>query len=346
MLKLKAMIEYTKKFNILYVEDDLELLKETQELLENYFLHLDVACNGQEGLDKYTQYYESNNKTYDIVLTDISMPKINGIEMSKEILKINDLQAIIIISAHNEVDYLMQAINIGINGFITKPINNEQLINVLYKVSQAVSDHNYVHEHIQNMEDLVLQLEKSSRLLDTIIHKPQRKKSKSTRDNVVTADKTSSFMKEQVQDLVNYDLEELCEIQEEIDVNLINVLNEIHNIDKQSIEKIIVMFERYSSILTRYNFFDELSYSMKEFVQALKDNELPQEREVVENIFMLLESFMYVLGKWHSDLKLGDESKINALDASLISDLGTITNMWIQKEHQISEEEVDGIFDF
>ena len=61
---------------------------------------------------------------------------------------------------------------------------------------------------------------------------------------------------------------------------------------------------------------------------------------------MLLESFMFVLGHWQDDISKGDGTKVNSFDASLISDMYTITNLWTQKEQEDSEEDLDDIFDF
>ena len=106
------------------------------------------------------------------------------------------------------------------------------------------------------------------------------------------------------------------------------------------------MFSKYSSILNFYSFFDELSSRMSSFSATMRENPLPESKESTRNIFMLLESFIYVLGKWHDDIASGDESKINQFDASIISDMDTIINMWIEKEHECSEDDLDGIFDF
>ncbi len=359
-MELKLLLEYTKDLKVLYVEDDNQLLNTTKELLDNYFKTIDTAQDGQDGLDKYFQYNKNNDEYYDIVITDINMPRLNGIEMSKVMLSMNPDQEIIITSAHNEIEFLSNAIELGINGFITKPIKNEQLTKVVYKVSQSISNKKFVDSHVEVIENLNLRLEeqnrelltkneelvKSFRMLDTMVNKNKLTDTKNEQEIVAGAESDEDLIKAQVQDLIKDDLEELREIHAEIDFAIINIMKDESSVSVETIEKLAEQFVKYASILSFYTFFDELGSSMSKFSNTLKDNPLPENEETVKNIFMLLESFMYVLGKWQEDLSSGDESKINSFDASIISDMHTITNMWTQQEVPDVEEDLDDIFDF
>ena len=359
-MELKLLLEYTKDLKVLYVEDDNQLLNTTKELLDNYFKTIDTAQDGQDGLDKYLQYNKNNDEYYDIVITDINMPRLNRIEMSKVMLSMNPDQEIIITSAHNEIEFLSNAIELGINGFITKPIKNEQLTKVVYKVSQSISNKKFVDSHVEVIENLNLRLEeqnrelltkneelvKSFRMLDTMVNKNKLTDTKNEQEIVAGAESDEDLIKAQVQDLIKDDLEELREIHAEIDFAIINIMKDESSVSVETIEKLAEQFVKYASILSFYTFFDELGSSMSKFSNTLKDNPLPENEETVKNIFMLLESFMYVLGKWQEDLSSGDESKINSFDASIISDMHTITNMWTQQEVPDVEEDLDDIFDF
>ncbi|MCK4974072.1 MAG: response regulator [Sulfurimonas sp.] len=359
-MELKLLLEYTKDLKVLYVEDNNQLLNTTKELLDNYFKTIDTAEDGEDGLNKYLQYNKNYDEYYDIVITDINMPKLDGIEMSKVILSMNPDQEIIITSAHNEVEFLSSAIELGINGFITKPIKNEQLTKVIYKVSQSISNKKFVNSHVEVIENLNLRLEeqnrellikneelvKSFRMLDTMVNKNKLTDTKNEQEIVAGAESDEDLIKAQVQDLIKDDLEELREIHAEIDFAIINIMKDESSVSVETIEDLAEQFIKYASILSFYTFFDELSKSMSNFSSTLKDNPLPENEETVKNIFMLLESFMYVLGKWQDDLSSGDESKINSFDASIISDMHTITNMWTQQETPDTEEDLDNIFDF
>jgi len=126
--KVQNLLKSTKTLRLLFVEDNADARMQTLKMLNNLFNEIDVAVDGEEGLSMYKK------NSYDLVLTDINMPKLNGLEMSKEIYKINPDQFIIILSAYNDTDYLQECINIGITSFLHKPVDLEQIVNTLDKV--------------------------------------------------------------------------------------------------------------------------------------------------------------------------------------------------------------------
>ena len=140
-MEFQNIFQYTKDLNILYVEDEPEILRHTTDLLNDFFENVDTASCGEEALNIYKEYNNKTNKFYDIVLTDIKMPNKNGIELTSDIIKLNDEQVVIAISSHNESDILIDLINKGISYFVMKPIAPEQLIKVLYKASKAIYNH-------------------------------------------------------------------------------------------------------------------------------------------------------------------------------------------------------------
>ncbi|MCF6331627.1 MAG: response regulator [Sulfurimonas sp.] len=352
MHNIKLMLQYTKVLNVLYVEDDSMLLESTKKVFDNYFKNVDIAVDGQEGLELYIEYHKKNGVYYDLVITDINMPNMDGMAMSEEILNKNDMQAIIITTAYNEIQRLQEAIDIGVFGFITKPIKHENLNKILYKISRTICDRIFVESHITKIEKLNIKLEKqneelskSLRMLDTVISKDKTTHSEDKTKTTEIDDEEQKQKIEQLKLLIQDDLYELKEILSEIDVVVIKFINNPQEIDTSSLDELILLFSRYASILSFYTIFDELSIAMSNFSVTLKENPLPEDVENTKNIFMFLETFMYVLDRWHTDLFSGDENKINALDASIINDMHTITNMWTQKEEE-ADENLDGIFDF
>jgi hypothetical protein len=86
---------------------------------------------------------------------------------------------------------------------------------------------------------------------------------------------------------------------------------------------------------------------MSAFSSTLENHPLPENDERIKNIFLLLESFVYDLSRWHEDLSSGDESKLNIFDASNIGNMHLITNMWLEKDtDEATVADVDAIFKF
>lgn len=111
-----------KDVKLLYVEDNDELREETLEILGYYFQNIVAARDGEEGLELYKKEFESKKEYFDIVISDIEMPKMNGVLMCKKIKAIKQDQIIVLLSAHDSAEYLKDAINLGVDKFIIKPV--------------------------------------------------------------------------------------------------------------------------------------------------------------------------------------------------------------------------------
>jgi len=149
MIDLNKFRDKSKDFTILYVEDEQLLQDKIKIYLQKFFSVVDTALNGEEALNKY------NKNSYDIILTDINMPIMNGIEMSKIIREKNQHQTIIIISAYTDTNYFMDSIKIGIDGYILKPIDFKQLNITLYKAVDKLQNQKQNLQYKQNLEESV-----------------------------------------------------------------------------------------------------------------------------------------------------------------------------------------------
>ena len=87
-----------------------------------------MANNGHEGLEKFIKHNP------DIVITDIEMPSLNGLDMTYKIKELKPATKVLVISAHDDKDYLMRSLNIGVDGYITKPIQNNQMMDNINKI--------------------------------------------------------------------------------------------------------------------------------------------------------------------------------------------------------------------
>jgi diguanylate cyclase (GGDEF)-like protein len=112
---------------LLYVEDDKDISEEIVFFLKKRVKKLLLAEDGKRGLELFIQYKP------DIIISDIEMPKMDGLTMSQKIRALNSEVPIIITSAYNDTDFLERAIELGISGYLTKPINLEKMVDTLEK---------------------------------------------------------------------------------------------------------------------------------------------------------------------------------------------------------------------
>ncbi len=132
MLNLNNIIKYTHGLKLLYVEDN-ELAREsTISILEELFTDIFIGCDGEEGLELF------KNNDIDLIITDINMPKMNGLEMAQEIRKSDKDVAILVLSAYNESSFFLESIKMGIDGYLLKPIDMTQFMDMLQKVTQKL----------------------------------------------------------------------------------------------------------------------------------------------------------------------------------------------------------------
>jgi len=110
---------------ILYVEDEDEIREELLEILSLDFDNILTATNGEEGLELFKQHQA------DLVISDIQMPKMDGLTMCKNIQRINQDIPIILVTAFNEQNYIDEATDLRMPHFISKPISIDELYNAI-----------------------------------------------------------------------------------------------------------------------------------------------------------------------------------------------------------------------
>ena len=118
----------------LYVEDELLVSNMVLGLLQKFFKEVMFAQNGQEGLDIYSQYQDK----IDIIITDINMPKMDGLQMCSKVREIDQTIPIIITTAYNDKDFLHQAIELGVSKFVTKPMDMSLLLDSIKKSVEPI----------------------------------------------------------------------------------------------------------------------------------------------------------------------------------------------------------------
>lgn len=126
--------EILKDISVLYVEDENDVREFTSKLLGSLLKKVYVAQNGLEGLE----LYKENQNDIDLIISDINMPKMNGLDMCEQIRKIKNEMPLVITSAHNDTNFLRKAIEVGVNTYAMKPIDLYQLIESIIKAMEPI----------------------------------------------------------------------------------------------------------------------------------------------------------------------------------------------------------------
>ncbi len=123
-----------KRLKLLYVEDDTSVRNELTSLLSSFFDNVYTAQNGQEGLDIYIQKQED----IDIIIADINMPRLSGIEMLEKIRVFDKDIPVIFTTAYSDIEFLIDAIKLKVFEYIIKPIDIRQLMKSLAELSTII----------------------------------------------------------------------------------------------------------------------------------------------------------------------------------------------------------------
>ncbi len=145
------MIENIDDFipTILYVEDEEGIRVELTRFFKRYTDKLYIATNGEEGLDMYKKYKP------DIIISDINMPLMTGIEMAKIIKKIDPKQHIIFTTAYNDSSYMLEAIELDIDGYVLKPVDYDKLEYKLNSILDHFKQKLELQQYQQKLEERV-----------------------------------------------------------------------------------------------------------------------------------------------------------------------------------------------
>jgi PAS domain S-box-containing protein len=122
-------ISELRTITILYVEDESALRKQETRIYNKIFKEVFEAEDGVEALE----IFKNNQDKIDIVITDINMPKMSGLDLAREIQHISDVP-IIITTAYTNTEYMLESLDLGIKKFINKPVTINRIIQDIEKV--------------------------------------------------------------------------------------------------------------------------------------------------------------------------------------------------------------------
>ena len=153
MNELTTIINNAEDINVLYVEDDVDARDETSGILGIFFKNIYIAKNGQEGIECF------NNNKIDLVISDISMPIMNGLEMIRNLRLQNKNFKSIFITALSSKDILLDSIELNIDGYIIKPIEQTQFETTISKIINIIHSEK-IKENFEKELQIELQRQK------------------------------------------------------------------------------------------------------------------------------------------------------------------------------------------
>ncbi len=188
----KNLLSYLKNLSILFAEDDTNLRKNVVEYLKLLFKEVHIAQDGEIAFDLY---YE---KRPDIILTDIDMPRMNGIEFLRAVRKHDNHTPALIMTAHTNTEYLIDAVELNITRYIVKPFVGDDFLSALekvftnldkvYKLSEDVT-YSFTSKYLELSDEKRVKLtKKESRLLELLIENQNQLTSYEEIDNQVWTD--------------------------------------------------------------------------------------------------------------------------------------------------------------
>ncbi len=116
-----------KDITVLYCEDEQYLRDVTKGILETFTKKQFIAEDGAIGLELFKKYEDE----IDLIITDVNMPNMNGLDMTKEIKAINPNIPIVVATAFSNSEYLLEAIELGVDKYVLKPINIKKLLDTM-----------------------------------------------------------------------------------------------------------------------------------------------------------------------------------------------------------------------
>ena len=151
---IKKLLKSSKNISVLYVEYQYDNDSSKIKLLKKIFPNIILAQNGKEALDTYLNQKNIDNTFFDLIITELNLPELSGLDMLNEIKHYNKNQRTLIISDDPKNNELIDIIELGIDGFLTKPINLTKFVNVVEKIVDRINFTKQREVHLSFIDNL------------------------------------------------------------------------------------------------------------------------------------------------------------------------------------------------
>ena len=335
MVTAKDLKELSSSLNILYAEDEKILRDSMVPILEKFFKSVSIAKNGQEAL------YIFKKGNIDIILTDINMPIMDGVEFIANMNKLENNPITIVLSAHDESLLLKTLINMEVNTFLNKPVEKNALIKALYKNCSIITNKRLLASYSKQLEEenelmrrknIILEQKLKQLASQTNINESMNKSNE--RSETVNNNKIDNgYYKTLMQD----DRDELLDLSEELD-KYIMMMFQNESLHKNYMNKLSNVYAKYASVLNSYGEFYDISSYLHNFAITI----LTLEEKFLKDIKqtgIYFESLQLTLETYRQNVWEKEAKNPRFYNASLKNDIKLIIDFLEDKEAQENEIE-------
>jgi PAS domain S-box-containing protein len=148
-----------REFNVLYIEDEESIRTAVCTTFKKIFKNTYSSHDGAEALKLYKKLSQEG-VVIDIIVSDIDLPHVNGIEIVKYIKTVNPKIEVIMTTARSDANYLLEAIKIGVAHYALKPLNMHKLLLEMYEILKKYKNEQIIVNQHNEMENYLEILEK------------------------------------------------------------------------------------------------------------------------------------------------------------------------------------------
>lgn len=332
---------YMKKLNVLYVEDEKPAREMFSRILNRQFTNITICENGLDGYLSYKENSDKNTK-FDLIISDINMPKMSGIELVEKIREEDNETLVILVTARSEASVIMKALELQVSNYITKPIDLSKTSEVIISTCEKIYLKSQLHEkqmeletYTKTIEDVALVLKIDAEDTITYINDVFCSTTGYLRDEIIG--KSSNFLftqrnEKQLSDMWNIlkegntfkDTIKSTTKNNEIYYSKITIVPVLDNNNSMIVEYIFIGFittdeEKKKQELNK-KLLHNIADSKKEKFNILKEKDAYE-----ENISLLNKTILNTEERYDSLLKT-NQSLLVQLEAYETNSLGTSDN--------------------
>ena len=273
--------EYAVNLNILVVDDEKDILDMYQKLFGRFFKICDRANDGQEALDMWLK----NPSFYDLIVTDVDMPRMDGLELIKNIREKSLSQSIIVITGNRDLSTNQDIAYNYVDAILPKPFQFKTITPLLSRVVKKISDQKDLEIYLKQLEQFSVDSVNTKLNVNTLVHK--------------------------------------IEYSECLDKD--SIIKDLDNINKHTNDKVQVSGQKLTSLQTDDIRFSTASeqISASQLIEILDDTIMDKVEILIENIDGFIE-VLYIIEKEDAPKALADIVKLRATINELSEILGSI----------------------